>query len=309
MVEVVYKSLTALHPLELRYEYFNNNILNTETVGYQEGYSFYKVTGLTNFTDTSINKGSCFVLTTGINLGSFFSQPETISIGEIPGTFKLQSRNSTIIFAKYNSSSNTITFDSLEGDNFFITPIKNSTREIEIRVGDLNLQIDSTYPYTARLGESIVVEEEKYRQRFYYTYINGFIGFKVITNEGSRFLSFGVDNILRGVGVILNESRINDYYFKCINVTSNNLSYDFIPANKWVTYFLDFPNQENNSDVSLNKEFTNNTVNYLVDFPIEQAIKTGRATINIANLKTGFTPAGGPSPVDNSYTETIQTTN
>jgi len=309
MAEVVFKSLTALQPLELKYDYFSNNILNSETIGFQEGYNFYKIAGLENFTDTSINRGSCFILTTATNLKSFFSDPTTISIGELPGTFKLQPRNSTIYYAGYNTTSNTITFDSLEGINFFVTPIDKTTKEIEIRVGNLYLQIDSMYPFTARLGEKIIIEEEKYRQKFYYTFLNGFIGFKVLTNEGFRFLSFGVDNILRAVGLILNESIVNDYYFKCVNITSNNLSYDFIPANKWVTYFLDFPNQVNNNDVSLNKEFANDTVNFLIDFPIEQAIKAGQTTLNIANLKTGFTPAGGPSPVDNSYTETVQTTN
>jgi hypothetical protein len=309
MAEVVYKSLTALQPLELRYEYFNDNILNIESLGYQEGYNFYKTSGFINFTDTSINKGSCFVLTTGTDLKSFFSEPEIKSIGELPGTFKLQARNSTVNFASYNSTSNTITFDSLEGDNFFITPVNSSINEIEIRLGNLYLQIDNVYPYTVRLGEKIIVEEEKYRQKFYYTFANGFIGFKVLTNEGFRFLSFGVDNILRAIGLTLSQSIINDYYFKCVNITSNSISYDFIPANKWVTYFLDFPNQVNNQDVSLNKEFTNDSVNFLIDFSIDQAIKTGKANINIANLKTGFTPAGGPAPVDNSYTETIQTTN
>lgn len=309
MAEVIYKSLTALQPVELKYEYFNNEVLKTESIGFTEGYSFYKTLGFINFTDTSINKGSCFVLTTATSLKDFFSDPTNLTIGEIPGTFKLQSRDSTIYYAGYNPTTNTITFDSFEGINFFVTPINSTSNEVEIRFGNLYLQIDSNYPYTARLGEKIIVEEEKYRQKFYCMFVNGLISFKVLTNSGYRYLSFGADNILRAVGLILNDSIINDYYFKCVNITTNNIPYGYTPTNNWVTYFLDFPNQVNNSDVSLNQEFTNTPVNFLVDFPIEQAIKTGKTTLNIANLKTGFTPAGGPTPVDNSYAEPILTTN
>ena len=309
MAKVTYKSLTALQPVELRYEYFNNEILKTESAGFTEGYNFYKTLGLINFTDTSINKGSCFVLTTATSLKDFFSESTNLSIGEIPGTFKLQPRNSLIYYAGYDSTTNTITLDSFEGTNFFITPINSAGNEVEIRLGDLYLQVDNTYPYTVRLGKKIIIEEEKYRQQFLFMFANGFISFKALTNVGYRYLSYGTDNILRAVGLILNDSIINDYYFKCVDVTTNIMPYGYTPTNNWVTYFLDFPNQVNNKDVSLNREFINTPVNFLIDFPVEQAIKTGKTTLNIANLKTGFTPAGGPTPVDNSYAEPILTTN
>ena len=70
--------------------------------------------------------------------------------------------------------------------------------------------------------------------------------------------------------------------------TANVLKYNFIPDNSWITYFLDFPSQIYNKDVSINKIFSNLKTNLLLDFPIEPAVKDGVAAINIANLKFDY---------------------
>ena len=59
----------------------------------------------------------------------------------------------------------------------------------------------------------------------------------------------------------------------------------------------------------VNKNLQDSKTNLLVDFPLEEAAKTGKANINIANLKTSITPGGGPAPVNNAYTKEIITTN
>jgi len=309
MATVVYKSLTALQPVELKYNYSKDETLQASTLGYSEGYNFFKLNGLDSFQDISINKSSCFALTTAISLSTIFINQTQLNIGTLPGTFKLQTRYSSIYYAGYNTSNNNFSFDSLYGTNLFILPVENNTEQVEIKVGQKYLQIDSSYPYTARLDNAITDTNQVYRQRFYCLYINGLILIKVYTGAGYRYLSYGNDNILRATGLILNDSTINDYLLKAVQITPNSFNYNFNPFNNWVTYFFDFPEQINNKSLAVNKEFKNNSVNFLLDFPIEQAIKTGEATFNIANLKTNFTPAGGPSPVDNSYNETVTTTN
>lgn len=309
MADIVYNSLTALQPVKLKYDYYRNEVLQTETLGYQEGYNFFKITGLEGFQDSTINKNSCFILTSAVSLSTLFLNQTELNIGKLPGNFKLQKRNTSLYYAHYSSQNYNFTFNSTDGNNFFLVPINNTTNAVEIRIGNRYLQFDAEYPFTIRLDEKIIVEEEKYRQTFYYTYMNGLISFRVKTNLGDRFLGVGGDNILRATGVILNESTVTEYIFKCVPVTENTLQYNFKPNNSWVTYFLDFPNQINNSDVIINKVFTNTPVNYLIDFPVEEAIKNNEIIINVANLKTGFTPAGGPSPVDNSYEEAILTSN
>jgi hypothetical protein len=46
-----------------------------------------------------------------------------------------------------------------------------------------------------------------------------------------------------------------------------------------------------------------------MSFPYQEAIITGKTNINIANLKTGFTPAGGPPQIDNTPSNNLITTN
>lgn len=308
MVNVVYKSLTALQPVELKYQYYRDEPLQSKITSYEEGYNFFTIEGLDHFEDIAINKGSCFVLTTAVNLSSVFTNQKTITVGQLPGTINLQPRNSSIYYAGYSSLDNTIKSTSLTATNFFIYPI-NNTDEIEIRIEDKYLQVDKNYPYTVRADNTSLGKAEINRQRFFYTYQSGLITLKTLTQEGFRYLAFNNDNTLRATGVMFNNSILNDYVFKAKEVTSNELETGFIPDNNWITYFQDIENQSNNKTVAINKNFNNVPVNYLIDFPVEAAIETGEVTINIANLKTGFTPAGGPAPIDNSYNEEITTTN
>jgi hypothetical protein len=301
MVTINYKALSALQPVELRYQYYNNETLQSHIYGYEEGYNFYSVDALVGFKDVTCNRDSCLILTSATSLSSFFPKQNNINIGSIPGTFKLQARNSSVYYAEYNTDKEIIEFNSLSGTNFYISPVEGTADIVEIRSRDLYLQFDKQYPYTLRLNRKIIVDSEIYRQRFHVFYNNGTIMFKVNVNPGFRYLSFGSDNILRAVGLILNNTIINDYIFNCIPVTKNLIPYNFNPSINWATYYLDFPNQVDNLNVNVNKLFSNTPMNFLIDFPIEQAIKTGIVNINIANLKTGFTPAGGPTPVNNTY--------
>ena len=277
-------------------------------ITYQNGFSFYEIDGLANYQDVAINKNSCFVLTSAINLNTVFSQSEQVELGQISGSIKIQPRNSSIYYIKHQTTNNTLQPTLTSSSIFYISPITN-TNEVELLVEGQWVQVDEAYPYVVRLNTRPLDPEEIYRQRFQITYKDGLISFLTYTNTGYRYLALNPDNVLRAVGVIFNNSVVNDYVFKCVPVSESSLSYNFTPTNNWVTYYYDIENQTNNKTVNVNKNITDVKTNLLIDFPYEKAIETGVATVNIANLKTSITPAGGPAPVENAYDKSIVTTN
>lgn len=312
MVSVNYKSLTALQPVELQYSYNSEELLQTQKTSYAEGLTLYSVEGTSEFKDISINRNSCFILTSAVPLTSLFVPPERVSIGTVPCTVNFQPRNTSINYAFYNSQGNFVTLSPASATNFFIYPVGENI--VEIKVDGKFLRIQPTYPYQVFLSNEEVLDSELDFQRFYVTYQNNLLTLKVrVINDQDgprfRYLAFNNDNILRATGCILNDSVLNDYVFRVTDVTTTSLDTNFIPTNTWVTYFEDFESQTNNKTVAINKTFNNAPTNYLIDFPIEEAVNTGKAKINIANLKTTYTPTGGPAPVDNSYEEVIVTSN
>jgi len=308
MAEIVYKSLSSLSPIELKYQYHRNEELESSLSTYQEGYNFYEVDGLKGFQDVAINRNSCFVLTSAVNLSSIFTPTEQHTLGNLPGSILLQPRNSLIYYVSYRTKTDTFNLTLSTGSIFYISPV-NENNEVELFVDNKYVQVNSNYPYVVYLSEKTLNPEEINRQRFNLVYQNGFITLRTKTNSGYRFLALNNDNTLRAVGVILNNSVINDYIFKCIPVTDPNLKRGFSPSNNWVTYYFDIEKSSDNKTVTVNKNIEDTRTNLLLDFTLEQAAETGTAIVNIANLKTGMTPSGGPAPVDNSYIKDVTTTN
>jgi hypothetical protein len=308
MAEIVYKSLSSLSPIELKYEYNRDEALQARTTTYQDGFSFYELEGLKNFQDVAINRDSVLVLTSAVNLSTVFVPTEEIKLGKLPGTFQLQPRNSTIYYVKHRPSTNSLVQTLTSASTFYIQPISN-TNEVELLVDNKYLQVEAEYPYKAYLNERTLDPEEIYRQRFEVVYDNGFISIKTKTDSGYRYLTFNNDNVLRAIGLILNNTIINDYIFKCISISQPTLNRGFTPANSWTTYYFDIEEETNNKTVVINKTIENTPTNLLIDFPLEKAAETGSVNINIANLKTSLTPAGGPAPVENSYEKIVTTSN
>jgi hypothetical protein len=308
MAEIVYKSLSSLSPIELRYEYNRNEELQARTVTYQDGFSFYSIEGLKNFQDVAINRDSVLVLTSAVNLSSIFVPTREVKLGKLPGTFQLQPRNSFIYYVKHKPATNSLVQTLTSGSTFYVQPISN-TNEVELIVDNKYVQIEAEYPYKAYLNERTLDPEEINRQRFEVVYDNSLISIKTKTNTGYRYLAFNNDNVLRAVGLILNETIINDYVFKCLSISDPLLQRGFTPANNWVTYYFDIEQENENKTVTINKNIESISTNLLIDFPLEKAAETGSVNINIANLKTSLTPAGGPAPVNNAYDKEVVTTN
>jgi hypothetical protein len=308
MAEIVYKSLTSLSPIELKYQFSRDENLETRLVSYTDGYSFYKVDGFNNYQDVAINKSSCLILTSAVNLSSVFTTEEQKHIGDLPGSILLQPRDSTVYYAQYQTETNTFRLSLNDYSTFLISPISNNN-DVELYIDNKWVQVDENYPFTVRLDIRSLSPDKIHRQRFQVVYQNGLISFLTLTNAGYRYLAFNDDNILRAVGVVFNDSVVNDYIFKCLPVSQNLTTPGFIPSNDWVTYFYEIENEVNNQTVNINKDINTTPTNLLVDFPVEKAVETGVANINIANLKTMVTPAGGPAPTDNTYTKTFISSN
>lgn len=299
-------SFNSIIPLNLKYEYYTNEKLKYEVKAFNTGTDAFFLNLFKNFHDISINKGTCFVLTSAIKLDDIFEPTTTIKIGELPGSLKLQPRNSKIYYAAFNTTLDVVTL-SLSGDTLNISPTDEND-QVEILINNKYLHVDKEYPYTVRLKDYSLGENEKYRQRFYYQIDENFITIKTLTNAGFRYLTFGTDNILRATGVMFNDSVLNDYVFKYVLQTPYLIDKGFFPENHWVTYYNDYENGLENKSVKVNKNFTNIPVNYLVTFSIDEAIKTGTARINICNLKTLLTPTGAMAPTDNTYSKLLPET-
>ena len=307
MVEIVYKSLSSLAPIELKYEYNRDESLQGSIVTYQDGFSFYELEGLKNFQDVTINRDSVLVLTSAVSLSTVFAPAQDIKLGKLPGTFQLQPRNSTIYYIKYNVEKNTFVKTLTSASTFYIQPL-NDSNEVELFVDSKYVQVRANYPYGVYLSERSLDPEEIFRQRFEIVYDNNLISIKTKTDQGYRYLAFNKDNILRAVGLVLNETVVNDYVFKCLSISDPNLNRGFTTNNDWVTYYFDTEGKSENKTLTINKNISTPT-NLLIDFPLENAAETGIANINIANLKTSLTPAGGPAPVENSYEKVVITSN
>lgn len=308
MAEIVYKSLSSLAPIELQYQYYRNEALEGRTITLKDGFSFYELDGLKNFQDVAINKSSVLVLTDAIKLPSIFSSAADIELGTLPGSFQLQPRRFRDYSAGYNSSSNSFILTQNTPSIFSVQPIKE-TNEVELFVDNKYVQVEADYPHKVYLNDRTLELDEISRQRFEILYSNGIITIKTKTNLGYRYLAFSNDNILRAVGLVLNETPINDYVFTCNAVSNLTLNRGFTPSNDWVTYFFDVEDSSNNKNVTINKTFTSVPTNLLLDFSLKNSAETGKVNINIANLKTSITPSGGPAPIENAYSKNVITTN
>jgi hypothetical protein len=326
MASVNFIPISALRPIDLHYQYNRDEVLNSELVSYNEGFEYYQVGGLSNYQDVAINSGSCFLLTDTVKLSSFFKKDfyvKTNSItpsnttytpayyGKTSGTVHLQKRGDSTHYVYYDSISNSFYLDS-NYSNIFINPISN-TGEVELLVGSMYLQVDASYPFQLRASNVPLLGEENYRQRFSIIEIEGEIMIKTITVDGPRYLAPSNNsttlNVIYATGCILGNSILNDYVFNAKNITTviaaegdtSTVQYGHMASNDWITYYMDSQWQAENSTVTVNKVIRDQGINYLVDFPYQSAIETGKALINIANLKTGYTPTGAPAPVDNYY--------
>jgi hypothetical protein len=306
MPSITYKSLSSLAPIRLKYQYYKEEPLKTTYNKFLNGLECYNLFGTSMYQDFSLNKNTCLILTSALNLTTFFNIPQKNN--KLPFSVVIQPRNSTIYYLKHNNNTNTFQLTLTSASAFYIQPILNTTKS-KIYVDTKPLQVQNFYPYEVFLGEETIDENVFKYQQFEVTQQDDIILIRGYTNDGLRYLSINNDNILRATGLVFNESIVNDYIFKGLLINPSNIQSGFIPTNNWVTYYFDIESKKDNKTVTINKNFENVETNFLIDFAYLKAIETGSGIINIANLKTGLTPTGGPAPIENSYTKEVITTN
>ena len=193
MARISYISLSALQPIELQYSFYKNESLNTQKTTFRNGFNYYYSDGLKNFQDITVNKHTCFILTSSIDLQNTFKGTTDYILGNLPGSFYFQPRNSLTFYAWRDPVTDTITLKQNSGSTFYINPI-NGTKQVEIIVDGKYLQVEEQYPYKIVTNNIELSDQYKDRQRYDCVYQNGTITFKASTPAGPRYLSFGTDN-------------------------------------------------------------------------------------------------------------------
>ena len=173
-----------------------------------------------------------------------------------------------------------------------VSAISNTT-EVELSLNGKYLQVEELYPYTVYLSETSLADEEVYRQRFTVEKNKNILSFRTTTVEGYRYIAFNNDDILRATGTVLNSAVFNNYRFNVINVTDQAYAKGFIPKTGIVSYFMSFEDKKYNKNVTV-RERVDVETNLLASFSIDEAAIHGRANLNLANLRTNFTPEGTP---------------
>jgi len=301
MTPITYRSLSSLTPVELKYEYYKDEELKTDYLSYFNGFTFIRTNFLENFQDITINKNTCFALTTAVELRNvFLEKTEELKIGKIPASVTLQRRFITTDFVSYNQQQNSFTLTNTQKSVFYISPIQG-TNDVEIFVDNNFVQVEEQYPFKVILNPKTLDDRQINRQRFQIIYNpDSTLTIKTLTKHGYRYLCIDkIDNILRATGAILNNSIINDYIFVCSNISFATLKRDFTPNNPLVTYYLQPELEEFNKSLSIKKTINNIQTNFLLNFSTEKVPQKGTAMVNIANLKTINTPTNSPPPINN----------
>jgi len=273
MAKIFFKTFLDLKPLPFKYELNGKDVLNTESIFFDNGITAIFLKGLEGFQDSTINKNTSLTLTNLQPLSGLFKPPisnsishsltlRTISpdqdfypyylkkkvIGDNTEGFILQENKGKIIIKKeptriqYDFSSNTFKRSFYES-TFFIQRIENS-EEVEIFVEGKQVRIQKNYPYTVEVRKQDVDYNDLYRQRFYLTKEkDNSITIKIKTPEGFRYLAFCSDGVLRATGNKNNPQNIhnetsgyNDYVFYYKNVSPDTQIINFYPTNNWITY-------------------------------------------------------------------------
>jgi len=302
MIPVKYLPFTDLRPVQLSYSYFKDEKLNKSSITFANGLTFYSLQGTDSFQDIAINRNTGFILTSTVELKQVFTKENSLNIGKVPGSIYLQPSNYALYYIGFNDELNNLKLD-LTPTQIYVSPIPE-TNEVELFMGGKYVQVNVNYPYELYLNDRSLDPESINRQRFILTYKDDTATLKTLTNTGYRYITVTTDNTIRATGLMLNNSVINNYLFRVVNISNNTVLKGFLPYNNFVTYFFDIENGENNKTLTVNKNVSSVPVNYLLSFPVDTAITTGKVNINIANLKTTTTPSGGIAPIDNSYPKT-----
>jgi hypothetical protein len=287
MVPLAFHSLSALRPVKLVYDYNNAEKFTANLSTYKNGFSYYKHDALENAQDAVFSNKTCVIVTDNIPLKQVFeSDSKLLTIGTIAGSFYLNLSN-----RKLTTSGDQV-FVGGTGAPLLLSLVPLGDNTVELKFGKTHyLQVDAEYPYTARITDNVLDKADLVRQRFVYDYKDKKISFRTLTKEGWRFLSAGVDQTVRAVGLILNETKVNSYFFEPEFVSNDSIYYNFDAKSSEVKYYNELPSFDNRETVAIKTQQESNT-NLLITCPTNEIAKTTEAKVNIALTKSNFSSTG-----------------
>ena len=306
---IKYASLSALQPIKLKYEYKRNEKTVDYLNSYSEGINAYYNPIFKDFNDFVINRGNGFILTDSITLSSMFSTENRVKNDLVYfSSIKLKPKDNY----NYATVDNVTKKIVLGGTPSYFNLEVISGNQVYIKKDLGYLQISKEYPYDVSVTSTDVSNEELYLRKFYIYYNSGYMSFSVYTNQGQRFLQFGNDNILRATGVSfgadltnIGDSKISSYLFDTENtvedVKNSILNSDYF-RNDWVTYYMSLDDKSENSTTTIKRVITNPPTHFLASFSVNGLNSVNELNINLANLKTGYTPSMANNIVDNITT-------
>ena len=294
---IKYASLSALQPVKLKYEYKRNEKTVDYLNYYSEGINAYYNPIFKDFNDFVINRGNGLILTDSITLSSLFSTEDRIKNNLVYfSSIKLKPKGQY----NYATVDNVTKKVVLGGTTSYFNLSVISGNQVYIKKDLEYLQISKEYPYEVSVTSTDILDEESYLRKFYIYYNS---------NQGQRFLQFGNDNILRATGVSfgnnltnIGDSKISSYLFDTENiiedVKTSILNSDYY-RNDWVTYYMRLDDKSENSTTTIKRAIPNPPTHFLASFSVNGLNDENVLNINLANLKTGYTPSMGNNLVDN----------
>jgi hypothetical protein len=285
--------LSALSPVKFVYDFADGQEFKGQYKPIRNNFFYYGHEAFKNFKDATLSKKSALVLTDTKQLQDILtSKAVSYSVGKyVAGSLflKMEDRflttKNNLLYRGApcgNASDAALMTISLVGDSL-----------AEIRIGSKFIEIDSNYPFTAKLVDSETFGEAQYR-RFEIEVANNKIAFKIKTPIGYRFLAFGKDNVLRAVGVELNNTIVNNYHFDAVFQTRSFIDYGFdISKGEMVEskYFNETDKQLHNENLNIKQSMFRNT-HYLMECPTLNISLSGVVGANLINLKTNYSSSG-----------------
>lgn len=179
-----------------------------------------------------------------------------------------------------------------KGTSLFLVPDPYTSTQMYLKPSTESfLEVSSEYPYNINVTYGPIAPAELHRRLFEVEFSNSTLVIRVRTNEGYRYLAPNIDGRLRATGLILVDTKLNDYHFKPIFDEKNvhELGADF--TTKEIKYFNNFESSEQSRSAELRTVREKNT-NLMLTAPIEPALNNQKAEADVAILKSNFSPAG-----------------
>ena len=292
-------SLSGLVPVKLNYNYNNNEALTFSPKVYSNQLTYYKYSAFTNIQDVALSKQNALFLTETKPLSNVFEQAEKTSlVGDIAGTFFLTTSSVSLTASQYLQHNNGLLYfgpPTYEIVVLSVIPITSDVVELYTKDG-IPIVVDAEYPYTVRVSTLPLAPDEQYRKQFVFDYANNTISLKTTTSSGSKFISYGVDGILRAIGAMFNKTIISPYLFTPVFITDSSLIIGFDPTSNEVKYYNDLESFKKRATVDIKTKNVAET-NLLISCATSDITKDESTNINIALLRTNFTSTGTYAPL------------